>query len=571
MTVAETKNVEEPMGADVEKETRRVDDAEATEEATSPGDTVNTEDKKSMKSAKKAAAKSEKEAKRLAREAEVAEQARATAALLATEVHDLEKDNFGYFPIIRSTFRTQRVWTDVRSLTKEAVGKMVWIRGRIQDIRNKGGIGFLVLRQQAWTIQGVMDPKTTSSKDAVKWAASLTLETVVDVFGEVVDPGMEITGATQQVEVHISKIFCINKASPNLPFQLKDANRPELKEDTEEEQLIRVGQEVRLDNRVLDLRTLANQAIMRVSSYVCFLFRESLGNKGFIEIHTPKLIGGSSEGGSNVFKLDYFGKPACLAQSPQLYKQMAISSDLDKVFEIGPVFRAENSNTHRHLCEFVGLDLEMAFKEHYFEVLEVLERLFLDIFHGLEKHCKAEIEAVHRQYPARPFKAPDTVPHIDFTEAIQLLKEAKIGVIPDDISSFDFSTEQEKALGRIIFEKYQSDFYYIINYPLGVRPFYTMPNPADERFSNSYDFFMRGEEILSGAQRIHDPALLAKRAAACGIDINTIKDYIDAFSLGAFPHAGAGVGLERVMMLFLGLNNIRKTSMYPRDPKRLFP
>lgn len=527
------------------------------------------DDKKAAKAAKKAAEKEAKEAKKAAREAELREQARQAAELLATEVHDLEKDNFGYFPIIRSTFRTQRVWSDVRSLTKDAVGKMVWLRARVQDIRNKGGIGFLVLRQQAWTVQCVMDPKTTSSKDAVKWASSLTLESVVDIFGEVCDPGMAITGATQQVEIHLQKIFCINKAQANLPFQLKDANRPET--DAEEEGAIRVGQEVRLDNRVLDLRTLANQAIMRISSYVCFLFRESLGKKGFIEVHTPKLVGGTSEGGSNVFKLEYFGRPACLAQSPQLYKQMAISSDLDRVFEIGHVFRAENSNTNRHLCEFVGLDLEMAFKEHYFEVTDILEQLFLDIFNGLNKHCVAEIEAVHRQYPARPFCVPSKVHRFDFAEAVQMLREAKIGEIPDDISAFDFSTEQEKALGRIIYDKYKVDFYYIINYPLKVRPFYTMPNPADDTLSNSYDFFMRGEEILSGAQRIHDPALLAKRATECGIDVATIQDYINAFSFGAFPHAGAGVGLERVVMLFLGLNNIRKSSMFPRDPKRLYP
>eukprot|EP01056_Protomagalhaensia_sp_Gyna25_P004440 Protomagalhaensia_sp_Gyna_25__4439@NODE_405_length_3550_cov_29_222159_g311_i0_p1_GENE_NODE_405_length_3550_cov_29_222159_g311_i0NODE_405_length_3550_cov_29_222159_g311_i0_p1_ORF_typecomplete_len549_score111_52tRNAsynt_2/PF00152_20/2_5e99tRNA_anticodon/PF01336_25/4_7e08tRNAsynt_2d/PF01409_20/4_2tRNAsynt_2d/PF01409_20/0_092Borrelia_P83/PF05262_11/0_76NAMassociated/PF14303_6/0_85_NODE_405_length_3550_cov_29_222159_g311_i03021948 len=532
--------------------------------------TVTAEERKAAKAAKKAAAKQEKEVKKAAREAEAAEQARAMAELLNTEVHDMEKDNFGYFPIIRSTFRTKRVWTDIRFLTKEAVGKTVWLRGRVQDIRSKGGLGFVVIRQQAWTIQGVMNPQTTSSRDAVKWAASLTLESVIDVFGEIVDPGVEITGATQAVELHIQKIFCINKSSPNLPFQLKDANKPEI-EDEIDDGTVRVGQDIRLDNRVLDLRTLANQAILRVSSCVCFLFRKSLLSKGFTEIHTPKLVGGLSEGGSNVFKLDYFGKPACLAQSPQLYKQMAISSDLDKVFEIGPVFRAENSNTHRHLCEFVGLDMEMAFKEHYFEVLEVLEALFLDMFHGLNQYCASEIAVIHRQYPARPFVMPQKVLRMDFKEAVDMLREGAVGSIPDDTTSYDLTTEQEKALGKLVYEKHNTDFYYLINYPLGVRPFYTMPNPNDESLSNSYDFFMRGEEILSGAQRIHDPALLAKRAADHGIPIDTIRDYINAFSMGAFPHAGAGVGLERVVMLFLGLNNIRKTSMFPRDPKRLFP
>lgn len=151
-----------------------------------------------------------------------------------------------------------------------------------------------------------------------------------------------------------------------LPFQLKDANRPEGSLD--EEGAVRVSQDTRLDNRILDLRTTAMQGIIRISGMVCHLFREALMRERFVEIHTPKLIGGASEGGSNVFKLQYFDRPACLAQSPQLYKQMAVTADFDGVFEIAPVFRAENSNTHRHLCEFTGLDMEMAFKEHYFEV-----------------------------------------------------------------------------------------------------------------------------------------------------------------------------------------------------------
>ena len=158
-------------------------------------------------------------------------------------------------------------------------------------------------------------------------------------------------------------------------------------------------QDTRLNYRVIDLRTPANQAIFRVQSAVCELFREALRRKDFVEIHTPKLIGGASEGGASVFKLDYMGQPACLAQSPQLYKQMAIEADMDRVFEIGPVFRAENSNTHRHLCEFTGLDMEMTIKEHYSEVLDVLNDLFLHMFDGLNERFKHELEVVNAQHP----------------------------------------------------------------------------------------------------------------------------------------------------------------------------
>jgi aspartyl/asparaginyl-tRNA synthetase len=165
-----------------------------------------------------------------------------------------------------------------------------------------------------------------------------------------------------------TSIFCISRSEARLPFEIDDAARPEAMLDAEGSTYVRVGQDTRLNHRVIDLRTPANNAIFRVQSAVGELFREALRAQDFVEIHTPKLIGGASEGGASVFKLDYMGQPACLAQSPQLYKQMAIESDMERVFEIGPVFRAEDSNTHRHLCEFTGLDMEMAIKEHYFEV-----------------------------------------------------------------------------------------------------------------------------------------------------------------------------------------------------------
>lgn len=170
----------------------------------------------------------------------------------------------------------------------------------------------------------------------------------------------------------------------------------------------------RLDNRVIDLRTVAKQAIFRVSSGVCQLFREFLYKENFMEIHTPKLIGGTSEGGANVFRLDYFGKQGCLAQSPQLYKQMCINADFDRVFEIAPVFRAENSFTHRHMCEFTGLDIEMSIKEHYFEALELFGELFAYIFHGLETRYGKELEAIKTQYPFEPFKMKYPVVKLTF-------------------------------------------------------------------------------------------------------------------------------------------------------------
>ena len=328
-----------------------------------------------------------------------------------------------------------------------------------------------------------------------------------------------------------------------------------------------VKQDVRLDNRIIDLRVPTNQAIFKLQSGVCQLFREFLLSKDFIEIHTPKLIGGSSEGGSNVFKFKYFEQDGCLAQSPQLYKQMALCGDLQRVFEIGPFFRAENSNTNRHLCEFTGLDLEMEFKNHYFEVLDLIGELLVFMFKQISVRYARELGVINDQYPFEEFKCADPVFKMNFREGVKLLKEA--GYEQDEFS--DLSTETEKALGKIVREKYDTDFYMLYGYPISARPFYTMLDPKDPRFTNSYDFFMRGEEITSGAQRIHDPILLEQRAIECGLDVSTIKDYINAFKYGAPAHGGAGFGLERVVKFYCNLHNIRKTSLFPRDPKRLTP
>jgi len=255
---------------------------------------------------------------------------------------------------------------------------------------------------------------------------------------------------------------------------------------------------------------------MRLQSGVGQLFREFLYTQNFTEIHSPKLIGGTSEGGANVFRLDYFGQEACLAQSPQLYKQMVLCGDMERVFEIGPVFRAEHSNTNRHLCEFTGLYIEMVFKEHYFEVLDLLSEMFVFIFNGLEAKYAKELAIVNEQYPFEPFRCKNV--RLSFKEGVKLLAEA--GLEQDPLQDLD--TANEKALGKIVREKYDTDFYMLYGYPTNARPFYTMIDPKDPNYTNSYDFFMRGEEITSGAQRIHDPEFLAERATHHGIPLPTI-------------------------------------------------
>lgn len=307
------------------------------------------------------------------------------------------------------------------------------------------------------------------------------------------------------LELSILEIYLVSPAKQKLPLQIEDASRPE--DDTEGLQ-IRVNQDTRLDNRVLDLRTPANQAIFRLEAGVCKLFRDILTERGFTEIHTPKIISAASEGGANVFTVSYFKDSAYLAQSPQLYKQMAIAADFDKVFTVGAVFRAEDSNTHRHLTEFVGLDLEMAFKYHYHEVLFTIGDTFTQMFKGLRDHYAGEIAAVRGQYNVEPFKFLEPPLKLEYRQAVEMLREA--GVEMDDEE--DLSTPSEKLLGRLVKARYDTDFYMLDKFPLAVRPFYTMPDPSNPKYSNSYDMFMRGEEILSGAQRIHDPDYLMERA-----------------------------------------------------------
>lgn len=234
---------------------------------------------------------------------------------------------------------------------------------------------------------------------------------------------------------------------------------------------------------------------MRLQSGVCRVYREFLLEKDFVEIHTPKLLGGSSEGGANVFLLKYFGQDACMAQSPQLYKQKAICGDIKRVFEIGPVFRAENSLTNRHLCEFTGLDMEMEFKVHYFEVLDMISEMMVFMFQELKTRYAKELSVINAQYPFEEFVCKTPVVKLSFKEGVQLLKEAGIDQDPLD----DLDTLNEKSLGKIVKEKYETDFYILYGYPKAARPFYTMLDPTDPNYTNSYDIFMRGEEITSGA------------------------------------------------------------------------
>lgn len=512
--------------------------------------------------------KEARKAEKLAKRAEARETSGVAAPVAAAVTEDADECArfYGDYPLIQSSFMTEKAYRHVEDLSAEYVGQSIWVRARVSTSRAVGKGIFLVLRQNINTIQSVMFQGSKISKQMIKYAAGISLESVIDVFATVTRPDVPVAGATiSNLELQISEIHVVSRAQ-DLPFLVEDAGRNEA--EALANQLPIVSQDLALDFRWIDTRTPANQSIFRIQSGVCQLFREYFISKRFVEIHTPKLLGGASEGGSSVFRLNYFERPACLAQSPQFYKQMTSAcGGFDRVFEIGPVFRAENSNTHRHLCEFTGLDFEMAIYEHYYEALDVMGEMFNFIFDGLNERFRQELVIISQQYPFEPLKYLRPPLRITFQEGITLLRDSGVDAPFDQ----DISTTHEKLLGKLVREKYDTDFFIMDKYPLSVRPFYTMPDPADPTLSNSYDLFIRGEEIVSGAQRIHDVNLLIQRAEHFKIPIHTIQSYIDAFKHGVQPHAGGGVGLERVVMLFLGLKNIRKTSMFPRDPARLSP
>lgn len=430
----------------------------------------------------------------------------------------------------------------------------VWLRGRVHKIRTKGSLSFLVLRQQSDTVQCCILKSNFPNKSLFKTIETLPPESVIDIYGQVAPLSKPTSCTSPDIEIQVSQVKILSKSQVNLPFTYDEGLLPD-----------RVGLKVRLDHRYMDLRLPINQKIFKISSVISEEFRNFLTGKGFTEIHTPKITSGGTEGGSEVFFLKYFENDAALAQSPQLYKQMALMGDLEKVFEVGPVFRSENSNTNRHLCEFTGMDLEMQIENNYFEVIGLVYEMLLKIFEEIEK--KIDLEYVLRYFNAEKVKVSKDLVMISFEDACKIIEDhgGKQEIYED------LNTENEKLLGKAVKEKYGVDLYVVHSFPTDVRPFYSQPCRENPKFSCAFDFFLRGEEIASGSQRINDYEELKEKALSRMIPLESISDYLESFKFGAFPHAGCGLGLERLIMLYTGANNIRFTSLFPRDPKRLSP
>lgn len=450
-----------------------------------------------------------------------------------------------------------------------------WIRGRIHTIRHKGNMCFIVLRDGLHSIQAIANKKnlkqldeSDSSLNSFKELTKLTNETVVDLFGKIRPTPFPVKFTSySNIEFDIERWVPVSRAE-QIPFQIDDAN------DYGESFRSDVEQVTKLDSRWLDLRAPVNNAVFKIQSGITNMFREYMVKNGFTEIHTPKTIGNASEGGAEVFRMDYYGKPACLAQSPQLYKQIAINSDFKKVFEVGPVFRAENCISRRHLSEFTGLDFEMVLNptdsypnSSYMQIMGFMWGMLKYIFSGIEDRYQNELKIIREKLPSLPPVVPDEPLIIKFEDAVQMLKED--GKQQDPFE--DLNTENERRLGEIVKEKYGSDLFVVDEYPLNARPFYTMPHPNKKGYSCSYDMIFRCQEICSGAQRVNDYNMLISRVKECGVNPESLSFYIDSFKYGSYPHGGAGFGLERILSFYLELGNIRRASFCPRDPKRITP
>lgn len=482
---------------------------------------------------------------------------------------------YGLLPPHQLTVKTESQRASIDSLSSRNISERVTIKARVHAVRKLSSrLAFIVFRKQMTTIQGVLQESIDSvTHHFVQWAEHLPAESVVLVTGVVQNPLHEVTGCSiHDIEIAIQELHLISQVTDSPAFTVYEAQNSRGTPRNGELNDNHLAQRVRLANRIVDLRTPPSLAIFRINSGICNLFRSYLDSQGFIEIHTPKLQGAATESGASVFQVEYFGRPAFLAQSPQLAKQMSIAADFGRVYEIGPVFRAENSNTHRHLTEFTGLDLEMALEKDYHEALDMIDETFKFVFEGIYRRFRREIDAVKTQFPHEDLVWLDKTPRLTFREGIRLLTESGWTDEEGNVLSeyTDLSTRDEIRLGELVKEKYKTDFYILDKFPASARPFYAMPALQNKDFTNSFDIFLRGQEILSGGQRIHDAKSLKEQMLKHRIELDSMEDYLDGFRWGAPPHAGGGIGLERLVMLLLSLGDIRMASLFPRDP-RSFP
>jgi nondiscriminating aspartyl-tRNA synthetase len=416
------------------------------------------------------------------------------------------------------------------------------VKGWVQDIRNLGGISFLTLRDRYGTIQITM-PKKKIEPELFDRITRLQRESVIAVTGEVKESGQTALG----LEVIPSALEVYSEAAAPLPMGVIDK--------------VNVEMDTRLDNRFMDLRKPETRAIFELRSMMVRLIFEAVSDEGFINVSTPKIVASGAEGGATLFSVDYFGKPAFLAQSPQLYKQMLMSTGMDRIYEIGPAFRAEHSNTNRHVTEFISFDGEMSWIEGEEDVMNMIQKIIDRVLRGLKEQGKRQLAILGKDIsvPALPY------PVLTYKECLATVRQQ--GLKLDD--GEDLGTEGEKIIGEYMAQK-GFELYFISEYPEEAKPFYIMEKDGTP-YSFSFDLDYKGQEISSGGQREHRYNQLVSRMEKKGLDPEDFTFYLDAFKYGMPPHGGWGIGIDRLIVKMLDLSNVREAILFPRDVGRLSP
>lgn len=419
-------------------------------------------------------------------------------------------------------------------------GKEVKVNGAVHTIRDMGDVAFVVLRKREGLVQTVFEQGVTDF-DLKELKEAATIEVVGTVAKE--------DRAPNGVEVRLKSIRVLSEPTEPMPIPIGKWK-------------LNTSLETKLALRPISLRNVRERAKFKIQEGIVRGFREFLQKQGFTEIRTPKICAKGAEGGANLFKMEYFHKPAVLAQSPQFYKQMMVGV-FDRVFETGPVFRAEKHNTKRHINEYTSLDFEMGYIDS-FEDIMAMETGFLQYtMELLQKEYAKELKMLGVQLPKT-----DKIPFVRFDEAKKLVSEKYNRTIKNP---FDLEPEEEVLISQYFKEEADADFVFVTHYPSKKRPFYAMDDPADNTYTLSFDLLFRGMEITTGGQRIHDYNMLVDKIAKRGMSEEGMEAYMSIFKHGMPPHGGLGLGLERLTMKLLGEENVRETTMFPRDLSRLEP
>jgi nondiscriminating aspartyl-tRNA synthetase len=432
--------------------------------------------------------------------------------------------------MIRTHYSTQ--------ITPEMNGNSVTVCGWAHEIRDLGGITFLVVRDREGLIQVTLFKKTID-KNVLEIVRNLSRESVVAVTGNIKKEAKAPNG----YELVPTAVTVLGKAESPLPMDTTGKVDADL--------------DTRLDARFMDVRRPGTQAIFRIRHLIQKSVREFLSREGFVEITTPKVVATATEGGTALFPITYFEREAFLNQSPQLFKQLMMSGGLDRVFEIGPIFRAEEHDTRKHLNEATSIDIEASFLDNE-DVMVILENLVKYVYSSVadngEKYLK--ILGVELNIPKTPFQ------RVTYDEAISIARDNGEKIEWGD----DLTTESEHSIGETV-----GEHYFIVDWPTKIKPFYVMPYENKPEICRAFDMMHPRMELSSGAQRVHSYELLRRRITEQGLNPDGFEFYLKAFRYGMPPHAGWGLGAERLLMTMLGVENIREVVLFPRDRKRLSP